>query len=98
MDSSDQFPRFAAECEVMAKFTPSPENEAVWHRMAERWIQCAELIERQEFGGSRCCVNEEKSKTRTKFCSLERANCTNFRLVRKPLQRCPALEKMTRRF
>ena len=48
MNASDRFLRFAAECELMAKFTPSSENEAVWHRMAERWIRCAELIERQE--------------------------------------------------
>ena len=47
MNASDRFLRFAAECEVMAKCTPSPENEVVWHRMAERWIQCAELSERQ---------------------------------------------------
>ena len=45
---ADRFLRFAAECEVMAKSTPSPENEIVWLRMAERWIQCAELIERQD--------------------------------------------------
>jgi hypothetical protein len=48
MNASDRFLRFAAECELMAKFTPSPENEALWHRMAERWIRCAELIERQD--------------------------------------------------
>ena len=48
MNASDRFLRFAAECEVMAKCTPSPENEIVWHRMAERWIQCAELSERQD--------------------------------------------------
>ena len=29
MSASDRFLRFAAECEVMAKFTPSSENEAV---------------------------------------------------------------------
>jgi hypothetical protein len=48
MNASDRFLKFAAECEVMAKFTPSPENKVVWHRMAERWIRCAELIERQD--------------------------------------------------
>ena len=47
MDASERFLRFAAECELMAKFTPSRENKTVWHRLAERWIQCAELIERQ---------------------------------------------------
>ncbi len=48
MNASDRFLKFAAECEVMAKFTPSRENKVVWHRMAERWIRCAELIERQD--------------------------------------------------
>jgi len=47
MNVSDRFLRFAAECELMAKLTPSAENELTWHRMAERWIRCAELIERQ---------------------------------------------------
>ena len=47
MNASERFLKFAAECELMAKFTPSPENEMVWHGMAERWIRCAELSERQ---------------------------------------------------
>jgi len=47
MDTSERFLRCAAECELMAKFTRSPENKTVWHRMAERWIRCAELIDRQ---------------------------------------------------
>jgi hypothetical protein len=47
MDASERFLRFAAECELMAKFTPSPENKTVWRRMAERWVRCAELVERQ---------------------------------------------------
>jgi len=37
MDPSEKFLRFAAECELMAKFTRSPENKTVWTRMAERW-------------------------------------------------------------
>lgn len=47
MNASDRFLRFAAECEFMAKFTPSPENETVWHQMAERWLRIADLFERQ---------------------------------------------------
>jgi hypothetical protein len=47
MDVSDRFLRFAAECVVMAKFTPSPENETVWHQMAERWLRIAELHDHQ---------------------------------------------------
>jgi len=45
MDTSEKFLRFAAECEVMAKFTHSRENKAVWTRMAERWVRCAQLYE-----------------------------------------------------
>jgi hypothetical protein len=47
MDASERFLRFAAECELMAKFSPSPENKTVWRRMAERWVRCAEMVERQ---------------------------------------------------
>jgi len=47
MNLSERFQRFAAECEVMAKFTPDLENQLVWRRLAERWIRCAELSERQ---------------------------------------------------
>lgn len=43
MNMSEQFQRFASDCEVMAKFTSNPENQLVWRRMAERWVQCAEL-------------------------------------------------------
>jgi hypothetical protein len=45
MDPSERFLRFAAECELMAKFTHSRENKVVWIRMAERWVRCARLYE-----------------------------------------------------
>jgi hypothetical protein len=45
MDPAEKFLRFAAECELMAKFTRSPENRTVWTRMAERWLRCARLYE-----------------------------------------------------
>jgi hypothetical protein len=47
MDTTDQFLRFAAECEVMAKFTRSAENKAVWNGLAQRWLRCAELMEQE---------------------------------------------------
>jgi hypothetical protein len=47
MDASERFLRFAAECELMAELTPSAENELTGHRMAERWIRCADLMEQQ---------------------------------------------------
>jgi hypothetical protein len=48
MDTSDRFLRFAAECEVMAKFSPSLENKAVWSSLAQRWIRCAELVDSRD--------------------------------------------------
>jgi hypothetical protein len=47
MEPSEKFLRFAAECELMAKFTRSPENKTVWTRMAERWLRCAQLYDRE---------------------------------------------------
>jgi len=47
MNPSEKFLRFAAECELMAKFTRSPENKTVWTRMAERWLRCAQLYDRE---------------------------------------------------
>lgn len=47
MDVSDRFLRFAAECEVMAKSTPSPANKVVWRRIAERWVRCAQWMEQR---------------------------------------------------
>jgi hypothetical protein len=43
MQTTDRFLKFAAECESMAKLSPSPDNRAVWNRLAQRWIRCAEF-------------------------------------------------------
>jgi len=47
MHTTDRFLRFAAECEVMAKFTRSAENKAVWNGLAQRWLRCAELLDQK---------------------------------------------------
>jgi len=44
VDASERFLKFAAECEVMAKFTRSREDKAVWNGLAQRWLKCAELM------------------------------------------------------
>jgi hypothetical protein len=31
----------------MAKFTRDPASKATWNRMAERWLHCAEVFQRQ---------------------------------------------------
>jgi hypothetical protein len=48
MNTSDRFLRFAAECEVMAKFSRTPENRTVWSGLAQRWTRCAELVDQQD--------------------------------------------------
>jgi hypothetical protein len=47
MIPSTIFLRFAAECESMVRLCRDRENKLVWRRLAERWIRCAELAERQ---------------------------------------------------
>jgi hypothetical protein len=47
MNPPDEFMRHAAECQLMAKFTRDPESRATWTHMAERWVRCAELFNKQ---------------------------------------------------
>jgi hypothetical protein len=47
MNPSEEFLRHAAECQQMAKFTRDPASKATWSRMAERWLRCAEVFQRQ---------------------------------------------------
>jgi hypothetical protein len=46
--SVEHFQRFAAECEVMASRTRNQQDKEVWIRLAERWLRCAALMEREE--------------------------------------------------
>jgi hypothetical protein len=48
MITPERFLRFAAECEVMAKFTDTPENRMAWRQIAERWQRCAAIIDKQD--------------------------------------------------
>jgi hypothetical protein len=47
MNPSEKFVTLAAECKLMAKFTHTSEDKAVWRRMAERWIRCADLYDQE---------------------------------------------------
>jgi hypothetical protein len=59
MSTSEKFLRFAAECEVMAKFTRSAESRATWSRLAERWIRCAEMVERNSVSSRRHRITKD---------------------------------------
>ena len=47
MSPSQQFLKFAADCESMAKLTLDRRNEPDWHRLAEPWVRCAEWADRE---------------------------------------------------
>jgi hypothetical protein len=67
MTPSEQFLKFAADCESMARFTPDPESRPVWHRMAERWVRCAQVAERENLAAleaQRQKRNQERQRRR----------------------------------
>ena len=41
--AADDFLRFAAECEQMARRTSDREGKFAWKELAQRWQRCAEL-------------------------------------------------------
>ena len=62
MNPAEKFVIFAAECEHMAKFTHTPENKALWKRMAERWLRCAELFTQESLTAG---TNARRKQPRT---------------------------------
>jgi hypothetical protein len=46
MNAVDRFLRFAAECEVMAKLASDRDSKVTWRRLAQRWLRCAALADR----------------------------------------------------
>jgi hypothetical protein len=48
MVPAEEFIRHAAECKSMADASRDRENKKVWSRMAERWMRCAELAQKQD--------------------------------------------------
>jgi hypothetical protein len=46
--SIEHLQRFAAECETIACKTRDPEDKELWIRLAERWLRCAALMDREE--------------------------------------------------
>jgi hypothetical protein len=71
MNTSEKFLRFAAECEVMAKFTRSAESRATWSRLAERWIRCAEMVDRHGLASRRHKIARDiESPLRTERVSV----------------------------
>ena len=47
MIPAEEFRKFANECLARAKSSRSRDSKATWDHMAERWVRCAEISERQ---------------------------------------------------
>jgi hypothetical protein len=47
MHPLEEFLKHAAECKRMARFAREPQDRATWRRMAERWLRCAEVFEKE---------------------------------------------------
>jgi hypothetical protein len=63
--SVQHFQRFAAECEAMSCTTRDPKDKESWIRLAERWLRCAALMEREEADLRARCTKKDNSLTRT---------------------------------
>ena len=59
-----QFLRFAADCESMAKLTRDRRNDPDWVRLAERWVRCAEWAERQTVAAEQAQLRRRQRELR----------------------------------
>jgi hypothetical protein len=62
MTPSEQFLRFAADCQSMAAFKRDPESELVWRQLAERWTRCAEWAKRENLAAQNAQLQTQKRK------------------------------------
>jgi hypothetical protein len=62
MTASEQFLRFAADCQSMATLKPDRQSELVWRQLAERWTRCAEWAERENLAAQNAQLQRQKRK------------------------------------
>jgi len=58
MDPAKEFRRNADECRRMARTTTSREDRDTWNQLAERWLRCADYVDRE--------LKAARENTRTK--------------------------------
>jgi hypothetical protein len=69
MDTADRFLRFAAECQAMAKLSPSRENKLLWTDLAQRWQRCAQLTEKLDNDLQSSGVKRRQSRSQARSAS-----------------------------
>jgi hypothetical protein len=67
MTPSQQFLRFAADCQSMAMFKCDPKSKLVWRQLAERWTRCARWAERESLAAQNARLQRQRRQ-----CEKER--------------------------
>jgi hypothetical protein len=67
MTPSEQFLKYAADCNSMALISGDPKSRPVWRSLAERWARYAEWAERQ-----RLAAEELRARKRNREASRSR--------------------------
>jgi hypothetical protein len=63
MSPSQQFLKFAADCEAMAKLTRDQRKDPDWGRLAERWVRCAEWAESQSIAAEKAHLRRREQRS-----------------------------------
>ena len=63
MGPSQQFLKFAADCESIAKLTLDRRNGPDWHSLAERWVRCAEWADRESLAAEKAHLRRREQKS-----------------------------------
>jgi hypothetical protein len=62
---SKEFRKHAAECRRMAEITRDQTSKSTWAGLAERWVLCADLTERESISASVDVLNAVQIRDRT---------------------------------
>ena len=67
MDPAKEFRRNAEECRRMARTTVNHADRETWNRLAERWLRCADYVDRevkaaQEMARARAAVQRRTGR------------------------------------
>jgi hypothetical protein len=63
MSSSQQFLKFAADCESIGKLMRDRPTDPDWGRLAERWVSCAEWAERQSLAAEKAQLRRREQRS-----------------------------------
>jgi hypothetical protein len=63
MSPSQQFLRFAADCESMGKLTRDGPTDPDGGRLSERWVRCAEWAERQSLAAEKAQIRRREQRS-----------------------------------